>query len=138
MRTAGIYGLPAASVEACGNVRVGDQCCGRAVQHRKPWIVSDMMEDPLFSSAKIAALVSPIRSGFSVPVISADGECVGALGCQYCECYTPSREQIERNETWAAMIAHIISQYRTPPRDPSGRLRRLCRKDLISFCRFSA
>src|ERR1017187_6519842 len=34
-------------------------------------------------------------------------------GCQYCECYTPSREQIERNETWAAMIAHIISQYRT-------------------------
>jgi GAF domain-containing protein len=74
------YGLPAAYVEACGNVRVGDQCCGRAVEHRKPWIVSDMIEDPLFASAKSAALVSPIRAGFSVPVISADGECVGARG----------------------------------------------------------
>src|ERR1039458_5199192 len=37
------YGLPAAYVEACGNVRVGDQCCGRGelelrlvLRHRCP------------------------------------------------------------------------------------------------------
>ncbi len=40
------YGLPPAYVEACGDVRIGDQCCGRAVEHRKPWIVSDMLSDP--------------------------------------------------------------------------------------------
>ena len=106
------YGLPAAYVEACGNVRIGDQCCGRAVQHRKPWIVSDMLDDPLFASARSAALVSPIRAGFSVPVISVNGECLGALACQYSEPYTPSKDQIERNETWASMIAHIMSEYK--------------------------
>jgi hypothetical protein len=26
------FGLPSEYVEACGNVRIGDQCCGRAVQ----------------------------------------------------------------------------------------------------------
>jgi GAF domain-containing protein len=107
------YGLPAAYVEACGNVRIGDQCCGRAVQHRKPWIVSDMLEDPLFASARTAALVSPIRAGFSVPVISQDGECLGSLACHYSAPFTPSPEQIERNQTWASMIAYVIDQFKS-------------------------
>jgi GAF domain-containing protein len=111
------YGLPPAYVEACGNVRVGDQCCGRAVQNRKPWIVSDMQNDPLFASAKTAASVSPIRAAFSVPVVGQDGNCLGSLACHYSETYTATREQIERNETWANMIAHILTSYKSdsPP-----------------------
>lgn len=107
------YGLPPAYVEACGNVGVGDQCCGRAVLHRKPWIVSDMLEDPLFASARAAALVSPIRAGFSVPVINQDGECLGSLACHYSAPFTPSSEQIERNQTWATMIAYVIDQFKS-------------------------
>lgn len=106
------YGLPPAYVEACGSIAVGDQCCGRAVQYRKPWIVSDMLNDPLFASAKAAALMSPIRAAFSVPVIGEDGDCFGSLACHYAESYTATREQIERNETWATMIAHTLSSYR--------------------------
>src|SRR4051794_22242245 len=68
------YGLPSTYVEACGNVMIGDQCCGRAVEQGKPWIVSDMLTDPLFASAKAAASVSPIRAAFSVPVIDTQGK----------------------------------------------------------------
>lgn len=109
------YGVPEAYVEACGDVRIGDQCCGRAVHYRKPWIVSDMLKDPMFESAKAAALVSPIRAGFSVPVIAQSGECLGALGCHYSEPYMPSAEQIGRNHNWAAMIADAICTYKESP-----------------------
>ena len=105
------FGLPEQYVQACGDVRVGDQCCGRAVQQRKPWIVSDMLEDPLFASAKKAAQVSPIRAAFSVPVIDERGDCLGSLGCHYDHPHVPAKADIERNEIWASMIAHVISRY---------------------------
>lgn len=105
------FGLPAEYVEACGNVQIGDQCCGGAVQNRKPWIVSDMLTDPLFASAKDGALRSSIRAAFSVPVMSEAGECIGSLACHYEEAHCPSHEEIERNTIWAGMIAHVISEY---------------------------
>ena len=103
------YGLPSSYVEACGNVRIGDQCCGRAVQYRKPWIVADMLKDPLFAAAKEAANVSPIRAGFSVPVIAGTGRCIGSLGCHYPEPYMPTPEQVRRNQELASMIAHTVT-----------------------------
>jgi len=106
------YGLPASYIAACGPVRIGDQCCGRAVEHRRPWIVSDMLTDPLFATARSAAEVSPIRAAFSVPAIAEDGECLGSLGCHYGEIYTPTAEQIRNNEVRASMIAHTISKYK--------------------------
>jgi GAF domain-containing protein len=113
------YGLPQAYVEACGNIQIGDQCCGRAVQHRKPWVVSDMLSDPLFATARAAALVSPIRAAFSVPIIDQDDLCVGSLACHYFEPYTPNSKDIARNKTWATMIAHTISSYRHSLSNPA-------------------
>jgi GAF domain-containing protein len=104
------FGLPPEYVEECGNVRIGDQCCGRAVEQRKPWVVRDMLSDPLFSSAREAALRSPIRAAFSVPVLDRDGECLGSLACHYAAPHAPSDEEVQRNTTWAGMIAHVISQ----------------------------
>jgi GAF domain-containing protein len=106
------YGLPAEYVAACGDVGIGDQCCGRAVFHREPWVVADMLTDPLFVSAREAAMVSPIRAAFSVPVIDDAGDCLGSLGCHYCEPHTATHEQISRNEIWASMIAHTIGEYK--------------------------
>lgn len=105
------YGLPPAYVERCGFVRIGDQCCGRAVQHRKLWVVSDMLTDPLFSSAREAATETSIRAAFSVPVIRDDGKCVGSLACHYKRPYTPTKENVDVNVTWATLIAHTLSQY---------------------------
>ena len=106
------YGLPPSYVEACGNVRIGDQCCGRAVENRKPWIVSDMLTDPLFASAKEAALVSPIRAAFSIPVIDDTGRVLGSLACHYDKPHTATDDEIKRNQTWAGLVAHTMSQYK--------------------------
>jgi GAF domain-containing protein len=106
------YGLPQEYVEACGMVRIGEQCCGRAVQHRKPWVVSDMLSDPLFESAREAAMKSPIRAGFSVPVIDENGTCLGSLASHYDDVHVAAPEEIIHNQTWAEMIAHTISVYK--------------------------
>ena len=113
------YGLPQSYVEACGHVRIGEQCCGRAVQHRKPWVVTDMLTDPLFASARAAAVMSPIRAAFSVPVIAEDGQCIGSLACHFDQPYTPTAGDIQRNKDWAIMIAHVISEYKRSPSVPN-------------------
>ena len=104
--------IPPDFTRLCGDVRVGDQCCGRAVLHKKPWIVANMLTDPLFASGRDAVAKSPIRAGFSVPVLEAGGRCIGALGCVYREPHSPTTEQISQNEIWADFIARTIADAR--------------------------
>jgi hypothetical protein len=75
-----VYHLPVEYIHGIGTVRVGTQCCGRAVEHKRPWIVKDMLSDPLFADGRGGALASPIRSAFSVPVDGrAGGNCVPCM-----------------------------------------------------------
>lgn len=48
-----VYNLPEEYIAGIGEVRVGEQCCGRAVAHRKPWVVEDMLTDPLFATGAL-------------------------------------------------------------------------------------
>lgn len=112
LKPAVVYNLPAEFVAACGDVKVGDQCCGRAVEHRREWVVSDMLTDPLFASARAAAEVSPIRAGFSVPVVDSEGAVIAALGCHYEQPFTPTNYDIERNQMFAKLIAAAIEEQR--------------------------
>jgi GAF domain-containing protein len=115
LKPAVVYNLPAEYVAACGDVKIGDQCCGRAVQHRREWIVSDMLTDPLFAAARKAAQVSAIRAGFSVPVIDGEGRVVAALACHYDKPFTPTNYDIERNKMFAKLIAAAIDEQRSQP-----------------------
>src|SRR5690242_13866423 len=92
-----IHNLPPEYVAGIGTVRVGSQCCGRAVEHKKPWIVTDMLTDPLFAEGRNGATASPIRAAFSVPVLEG-GEAIASLACHYTAPFTPSPLDIERNE----------------------------------------
>lgn len=106
-----VHNLPQEYIDGIGAVRVGTQCCGRAVQHRKPWIVSDMLTDPLFADGCAGALASNIRAAFSVPVV--DGQTVlGALACHYQVPHTPRNVDIERNENFAKLIAMSLRELR--------------------------
>ncbi|HVG89847.1 MAG TPA: GAF domain-containing protein [Alphaproteobacteria bacterium] len=69
LKIAVTVGLPEEYVKGCGDIALGDQCCGRAALHRKPWIVTDMLNDPLFATAREASASTGIRAAFSVPVI---------------------------------------------------------------------
>lgn len=99
-----IYNLPADYIRGIGTVRVGTQCCGRAVAHKRPWIVTNMLTDPLFADGRAGALDSPIRAGFSVPVMDG-GTVIAALACHFTSPHTPSDIDIERNEVFARLFA---------------------------------
>ncbi|HEX7894641.1 MAG TPA: GAF domain-containing protein [Terriglobales bacterium] len=116
-----IYNLPKEYIEGIGPVRVGTQCCGRAVEHKRPWVVTDMLTDPLFADGRAGAEASPIRAGFSVPVF--DGErVVGSLACHYENPYTPTPWDIERNESFAKLIGIALTELRgiSPQEFPRG------------------
>ena len=110
-----IYNLPAKYVEGIGEVRVGTQCCGRAVANRKPWIVSDMLRDPLFAAGRDGAANSFIRAAFSVPVF-ARATVIASLACHFTEPHTPTALDIERNEHFAKLIAITIKDRELLPR----------------------
>jgi GAF domain-containing protein len=99
-----IYNLPESYIEGIGEVRIGTQCCGRAVAARKPWIVTDMLTDPLFADGRAGAEDSLIRAAFSVPVLEGD-KAVASLACHFTTAHTPSPLDIERNEHFAKLIA---------------------------------
>lgn len=99
-----LYNLSKEYVDGIGLVRVGTQCCGRAVEAKKPWVVADMLQDPLFTDGRKGASNSLIRAGFSVPVFQ-DDEVVGSLACHYTAPYRPTPADIDRNEHFARLIA---------------------------------
>jgi GAF domain-containing protein len=109
-----IYNLPKGYIDGIGTVRVGTQCCGRAVAHQSPWIVSDMLTDPLFADGRNGALVSPIRAAFSVPVLSGN-HAIASLACHYLEPRTPSAIDIERNQVFAKLISIALQGRETTP-----------------------
>lgn len=99
-----IYNLPEGYIAGIGEVQVGSQCCGRAVQSKKPWIVTDMLRDPLFAEGLKGAKNSLIRAAFSVPVFQGD-DVIASLACHYTAPHTPSALDIDRNEHFARLIA---------------------------------
>jgi GAF domain-containing protein len=99
-----IYNLPKEYIAGIGAVRVGSQCCGRAVEHKNPWVVADMLTDPLFAEGRAGAVSSPIRAAFSVPVIDGD-HAIASLACHFAAPRAPSALDIERNEVFAKLIA---------------------------------
>ena len=99
-----IYRLPVEYIHGIGTVRIGTQCCGRAVEHKRPWIVRDMLSDPLFADGRNGALASSIRAGFSVPVLDGD-EVIASLACHFSRVHSPSSVDIERNEAFARLFA---------------------------------
>ena len=102
-----VYNLPKEYIEGIGAVRVGTQCCGRAVEHKKPWIVADMLTDPLFADGRDGAVNSPIRAGFSVPVMDG-GKAIASLACHFTRPHSPSKLDLERNEVFAKLIAIVL------------------------------
>ncbi len=99
-----VYNLPKEYIAGIGTVRVGSQCCGRAVAQKKPWIVADMLTDPLFAEGRVGAEASPIRAAFSIPVMDGD-KAIASLACHFVKPNVPSDLDIERNEVFAKLIA---------------------------------
>lgn len=107
-----LVNLPAEYVKGCTTVPLGTQCCGRAALHKVPWVVSDMWEDPLFRDCREAAKESGMRAGFSIPVLMANGECVGSLAAHFRTVHEPTQSEIERMRLFAQLISVSIATER--------------------------
>ncbi|HYE25701.1 MAG TPA: GAF domain-containing protein [Clostridia bacterium] len=105
-----LYNLPEEYLAGCAEVPLGTQCCGRAALHKVPWTVCDMLTDPLFADCREAARASGIRAAFSVPVLDANGDCLGSLACHFREPYEPTTYALERNRLFAQLIAFAIAR----------------------------
>lgn len=119
-----IYNLPKEYIDGIGMVRIGTQCCGRAVEAKKPWIVVEMLNDPLFAEGREGAVASPIRAAFSVPVLDGD-TAIASLACHFDTPHTPSHLDIERNQVFARLIAITLhgaelSSHPTPVFEADG------------------
>ena len=116
------FNFPDEYLEACAEVRVGDQCCGRAALHGMPWIVTDMLTDPLFTAAREGAQRSGVRAGFSVPAIDAHGRVIGTLASHFRHPFTPSSFDLERQSLFAKLIAFALVKHGivTTPAGKSG------------------
>lgn len=105
-----VYGLSPEFVAACGPVPVGEQCCGRAVAFRRPWVVSNMLTDPDWVELRESIGKTEIRAGFSVPVMQGE-TCIAALGCHFPRPFQPPLEAIERNQIYATLIAFAFKRF---------------------------
>ena len=113
-----IYNLPEEYIAGIGSVRVGTQCCGRAVESKRPWVVTDMLEDSLFADGRGGAENSLIRAAFSVPVIDGDSV-IASLACHYTAPHTPSALDIERNQHFARLIAITLKGHKPASDKPT-------------------
>jgi GAF domain-containing protein len=105
-----LLNLPDSYIAGCAEVPLGTQCCGRAALHRIPWIVRDMWTDPLFVDCREAAMAAGMRSAFSVPVLDANGQCLGSLASHFSTEYFPSADDLERQSVFAKLIAYALSR----------------------------
>lgn len=73
LKPAVMVNLPEAYISGCGDIPLGQQCCGREVLHKMPWHVEDIWNSVLFSDeTREAAKRASVRACFSVPVLTAD------------------------------------------------------------------
>lgn len=111
LRPFALVNLPPEYLAGCSAVGLGEQCCGRAALHKIPWIVEDMLTDPLFAACRDAAAQAGVRSAFSVPVLDSQGECLGSLASHFREVYRPDKYALERSKLFSQLIAFALARF---------------------------
>jgi GAF domain-containing protein len=109
LKPAVMVNLPEEYVSGCGDIPLGQQCCGRAALHKMPWHVEDIWNSALFSDEiREAAKRASVRACFSVPVLTADNTCIGSLSSHFSETYIPSNYELDRHRLFAELIAFAL------------------------------
>jgi diguanylate cyclase (GGDEF)-like protein/PAS domain S-box-containing protein len=77
--------------------------CGTAMYTRKPVIVTDIMQDPLWADYRDLAQKSGLHACWSTPIFSSRGEVQGSFAMYYGEPRSPTPEELHL----ANMASHI-------------------------------
>jgi signal transduction histidine kinase/PAS domain-containing protein len=107
--------LPASYIGAFGGRAIGPTTgpCGRACFFKKPFIVSDIAEDPLGDDYRDLALAHGLRACWSSPIFSSEGKVLGSFAVLSREprSPTPQHQKIIAQITHLAAVA--IERQRT-------------------------
>ncbi|WP_299233576.1 EAL domain-containing protein [uncultured Halomonas sp.] len=96
--------------ERLQNVSVGEGMAsfGEAAYRRRQVLTEDILTDPIWDRFRDAALAEGLRSCWSSPVLSSDGELLGTFGTYYRDPIAPSGISRRRLQQAAALIALAI------------------------------
>lgn len=86
--------LPAKYQQALTDIEVNpfSTCCGAAAFHKVPIVVVDTLADPLWAGARDLAREFNIRSCWSMPIMSSQGDVVGTLSMAFDRTKSPNTD----------------------------------------------
>jgi len=102
--------LPAIYSHAIDGLPIGPQTgsCGTAMYRKEKVIVSDIATDPLWAHAKELALQFDLRASWSLPVLNAKGDVLGAFATYYKTSRSPAKIELDIIERAANLIRIIL------------------------------
>src|SRR5437870_5724185 len=88
--------FPEAFMAAVDGVEIGPcvGSCGTAAYRKEQVIVSDIATDPLWANYRELALAHGLRSGWSTPILSSDGNVLGVFGIYGREPRSPTPQHL--------------------------------------------
>ncbi|HEY9738138.1 MAG TPA: GAF domain-containing protein, partial [Trichocoleus sp.] len=107
--------LPVGYQQAVDGLEIGPSVgsCGTAAYRKAPVIVSDIMTDPLWEGGRELAKLYGLRSCWSVPMSSSQGQILGTFALYYDQPHSPTDEDWQLLETAAHLAGIAIERKRT-------------------------
>jgi len=107
--------LPAEYCRAIDGVRIGPMVgsCGTAAHSRRPVVVSDIANDPLWKEFRDLALAHDLRACWSFPILATDGRCLGTFAMYYREPRTPTPHDWHVVEVATHVAGVAVDRHRT-------------------------
>lgn len=93
LKRGGAPSLPEDYIRAVDGMAIGPRAgsCGTAAYFGKQIIVSDILNDPLWTDYRQAMLPLALRACWSTPILSAAGKAIGTFAMYYRKPHSPSR-----------------------------------------------
>jgi DNA-binding NarL/FixJ family response regulator len=82
--------------------------CGRAVRHRGPIVIEDVLEDAEFAPCRPIALEAGFRAVQSTPLISRNGAFFGVLSTHFPHRHRPSERELKMLQALGEVAANAI------------------------------
>lgn len=106
--------LPESYSSAIDGLEIGPAMgsCGTAAFLRKPVIVTDIKHDPLWADFRHVALANGLRSCWSQPILSSQGEVLGTLAAYRTEPCAPSLAEREAMGLLLSTASLVLDRHR--------------------------
>jgi PAS domain S-box-containing protein len=114
LRVGAAPSLPESFSKTIDGVQIGPSVgsCGTAAYLRKPVIVSDIENDPLWADYRAVAASYGIRACWSMPMLSHEGKVLGTFAIYYPEPYSPDAQQLQLIERASHLAGIAIERDR--------------------------